>query len=57
MDQWEVGYNQLTWNNGGTHLLAAPGQGERDQRAVEQRLGQVRVQVRHGRCERRDVVR
>jgi len=57
MDQWKEGYNQLTWNNGGTHLLAAPGQGERDQRAVKQRLGQVRVQVRHGRCERRDVVR
>lgn len=38
-------------------MLAAPGQGERDQRAVEQRLGQMRVQVRHGRRERRDVVR
>jgi len=38
-------------------LLAAPGQGERDQRTVKQRLGQVRVQVSHGRRERCDVVR
>jgi len=50
-------YSRLTWNDGGAHLLAAPGQGERDQSAVEQRLGQVRVQVRHGRRERSDVVR
>lgn len=50
-------YILLTWHDGGAHLLAAPGQGERDQCAVEQRLGQVRVQVRHGRCKRRDVVR
>jgi len=47
----------FTWHDGGAHLLAAPGQGERDQRAVEQRLSQVRIQVRHGRRECRDVVR
>lgn len=31
----------LTWHNGSSHLLTAPGQGERDQSAVEQRFGQV----------------
>lgn len=49
--------SHLTWHNSSTHLLAASGQGERDQRAIEQRFGQVRVQVRHGRRERRNIVR
>lgn len=47
----------ITWYDGSAHLFTAPGQGERDQRTVEQRLGQVRIQVSHGRRERRDVVR
>lgn len=47
----------LTWNNGGAHLLATPGQGERNQSAIEQRFGQMRVQVSHGRRKSRDVVR
>lgn len=38
-------------------MFAAPGQSKSDQRTIEQRLGQMRVQMGHGGCKRSDVVR
>lgn len=48
---------QRARNDVGAHAPTGLSQGQPDERAVEQRLGEVRVQVRHRGREGRDVVR